>query len=136
MYRIRKSREEEDTGINLTPMLDIVFIMLIFFVVTASFVKESGIEINRPTAETSLRVEHGNLLIAITPQGEIWLAGEPVAPAMLAHRVERLHAENPEGSVIIQGDSGAPIGLLVKVMDQVRLAGVTRIAIAAQDTVP
>ena len=134
MYRLRKAREEEDNGINLTPMLDIVFIMLIFFVVTASFVKESGIEINRPTADTSVRVEQGNLLIAITPEGEIWIAGEPVAPAMLAQRVERLHAENPEGSVIIQGDTEAPIGLLVTVMDQVRLAGVTRIAIAASET--
>ncbi|MDY6828604.1 MAG: biopolymer transporter ExbD [Pseudomonadota bacterium] len=133
MYRPRRSRDAEETAIDLTPMLDVVFIMLIFFVVTTSFVKESGIEINRPVAQTSERVETGNLLIAITPQGEIWLAGEPVALEAVRSQVERLRTERPEGSVIIQGDTGAPIGLLVKVMDQVRLAGVTRLAIAAHE---
>ena len=136
MYRLRTAQESEDTGIDLTPMLDIVFIMLIFFVVTTSFVKESGIEINRPTAQTSERVESGNLLIAITPQGDIWLAGKAVAIGAVRSHVERLHAESPESSVIIQGDSEAPVGLLVKVMDQVRLAGVTRMAIAARETTP
>lgn len=136
MYRLRKSREGEDTAIDLTPMLDIVFIMLIFFVVTSSFVKESGIEINRPVAQTSQRVETGNLLIAITPQGEIWLAGEPVALEAVRSRVEQLRAEKPQGSVIIQGDTDASVGLMVKVMDQVRLAGVTRLAIAAREAGP
>lgn len=136
MYRLRRSREPEDPDINLTPMLDVVFIMLIFFVVTTSFVKESGIEIERPVAQTSERVEHGSLLIAITPQGEIWVAGEAVALGAVRARAERLRAENPEGSVIIQGDTEAPVGLLVKVMDQVRLAGVTRLAIAAREAGP
>lgn len=133
MYRIRKPRATENAEINLTPMLDIVFIMLIFFVVTTSFVKESGIEVNRPASQTSERVERGNLLIAITPQGQIWLAGEPVALGALAPRIKRLREQNPEGSVIIQGDTDAPVGLLVKVMDQVRLAGVKRMAIAAHE---
>lgn len=136
MYRLRKSRETEEPAIDLTPMLDIVFIMLIFFVATTSFVEESGIEVNRPAAQTSERIERNNLLIAITPRGEIWLAGEAVALGMLASRIERLRTENPQGNVIIQGDTDAPVGLLVNVMDQVRLAGVTRMAIATRDASP
>jgi len=121
----------EEADINLTPMLDIVFIMLIFFVVATSFVKESGIEVNRPTAQTAERREHGNVLIAISPNGEIWIDKRPVDVRAVRAVVERLVAENPEGGVIIQGDREAQIGLLVKVMDQVRKAGVANVSIAA-----
>ena len=93
-----------DNELNLTPMLDIVFIMLIFFVVTTSFVKESGIEVNRPTAQTAERRDQGNILIAITPGGEIWIDKRPVDIRAIRAVVERLVAENPEGGVIIQGD--------------------------------
>ncbi len=120
-----------DSEINLTPMLDIVFIMLIFFVVTTSFVKESGIEVNRPAAQTAERRDQGNILIAITPGGEIWIDKRPVDIRAIRAVVERLVAENPEGGVIIQGDREAEIGLLVKVMDQVRKAGVVNVSIAA-----
>ena len=121
----------EETDINLTPMLDIVFIMLIFFVVTTSFVKESGIEVNRPTAQTAEQRDHGNILIAITPNGEVWIYKRPVDIRAVRAVVERLVAENPEGGVIIQGDREAQIGLLVKVMDQVRKAGIVNVSIAA-----
>ena len=121
----------EEADINLTPMLDIVFIMLIFFVVATSFVKESGIEVNRPTAQTAERREHGNILIAISPNGEIWIDKRPVDVRAVRAVVERLVAENPEGGVIIQGDREAQVGLLVKVMDQVRKAGVANVSIAA-----
>ena len=120
-----------DNDINLTPMLDIVFIMLIFFVVTTSFVKESGIEVNRPTAQTAEPHDRGNILVAITPGGEIWIDKRPVDIRAVRAVVERLVAENPEGGVIIQGDKQAEIGLLVKVMDQVRKAGVVNVSIAA-----
>ena len=122
----------EEADINLTPMLDIVFIMLIFFVVTTSFVKESGIEVNRPTAQTAQRREHGNILIAISPNGEIWIDKHAVDIRAVRAVVERLISENPEGAVVIQGDREAQIGLLVQVMDQVRKAGITNVSIAAR----
>ncbi len=121
----------EETELNLTPMLDIVFIMLIFFVVTTSFVKESGLEVNRPTAQTAERRDHGNILIAISPNGESWIVKRAVDIRAVRAVVERLVAENPEGGVIIQGDREAQIGLLVKVMDQVRKAGIVNMSIAA-----
>ena len=121
----------DESDINLTPLLDIVFIMLIFFVVTTSFVKESGIEVNRPTAQTAERREHSNILIAIAPNGEIWIDKRPVDIRALRAVVERMLAENPEGSVIVQGDREAQIGLLVEVMDQVRKGGVSNVSIAA-----
>lgn len=125
------SLENDETDINLTPMLDIVFIMLIFFVVTTSFIKESGIEVDRPSAQTAERREHGNVLIAISPNGEIWIDKRAVDIRAVRAVVERLIAENPEGGVIIQGDRQAQIGLLVKVMDQVRKAGIKNVSIAA-----
>jgi len=121
----------EETELNLTPMLDIVFIMLIFFVVTTSFVKESGIEVNRPGAQTAEQRDRGNILIGISPNGEIWIDKRPVDIRAVRAVVERLLAENPEGGIIIQGDREAQVGLLVKVMDQVRKAGVENVSIAA-----
>ena len=121
----------DESDINLAPLLDIVFIMLIFFVVTTSFVKESGIEINRPTAQTAEKRERGHILIAIAPNGEIWIDKRPVDIRSVRAVVERLTAENPEGSVIVQGDRDAQIGLLVEVMDQVRKGGVSNVSIAA-----
>ena len=131
MKKRRLQTSEEEAEINLTPMLDIVFIMLIFFVVTTSFVKESGIEVNRPTAQTAERRDQGNILIAIAPGGEIWIDKRPVDIRAIRAVVERLVAENPEGGVIIQGDRAAQIGLLVEVMDQIRKAGVNNVSIAA-----
>jgi len=121
----------EETELNLTPMLDIVFIMLIFFVVTTSFVRESGLEVNRPAAQTAERRDRGNIMIAIAPNGEIWIDKRAVDIRAVRAVVERLVAENPEGGVIIQGDREAQIGLLVKVMDQVRKAGIVNVSIAA-----
>jgi len=121
-----------DSEVNLTPMLDVVFIMLIFFVVTTSFVKESGVDVNRPMANTAQQQESANILIAIRPNGEIWIDGRAVDVRAVRANVERLMAEFPETDVVIQGDRQAQIGLLVRVMDQVRLAGITNVAIAAE----
>lgn len=115
----------------MTPMLDIVFIMLIFFIVTTSFVKESGVDVNRPSAKTAERKERGNILIGITEQNEIWIDKRKVDIAAVRANVERLHAENPEGAVVIQADKKSKTGLLVEVMDQTKLAGVDNISIAA-----
>jgi biopolymer transport protein ExbD len=122
----------EESEVNLTPMLDVVFIMLIFFIVTASFVKEAGIEITRPPAATAERKERGNILIAITKDNQIWIDRRQVSPQALRANIERLHAENPQGSVVIQADEKSQNGLLVRVMDAARLAGVSSVALAAE----
>src|SRR5210317_499315 len=122
---------QDDTELDMTPMLDIVFIMLIFFIVTTSFVKESGVAVSTPQAQTASQQENTNIFIAITTEGEVWIDRRPVDPRSVRAIVARLHADNPEGSVIIQSDENASTGMLVDVMDQVRLAGVEAIAIAA-----
>lgn len=125
--------EDDNTEVDMTPMLDIVFIMLIFFIVTTSFVKESGISVNRPEAKTAVKQEKGNIIIAIAAQGEVWINKRPVDLAALRPNVERMHAEAPEASVVITADEKSPNGVLVKVMDQVRLAGITNISLAADE---
>ena len=123
--------KEEDSEINLTPMLDVVFIMLIFFIVTTTFIKETGVEVNRPNASTAVADEKGNILIAISENNEIWIDKRMIDIRAVRANVERLKAENPEGSVIIQADENSKTGLLVETMDQVRLAGVQNVSIAA-----
>ena len=122
---------EDDTELDMTPMLDIVFIMLIFFIVTTSFVKESGVTVSTPQAQTASQQENANIFIAITAAGEVWIDRRPVDPRSVRAIVARVHADNPEGSVNIQSDAEASPRMLVEVMDQVRLAGVEGIAIAA-----
>ena len=128
----RHQRPRDETELNMTPMLDIVFIMLIFFIVTTSFVKESGVSVNSPQASTASDQENVNIFIAITAEGEVWIDRRPVDSRSVRAIVARLHADKPEGSVIIQSDEDATTRVLVDVMDQVRLAGVDKIAIAAE----
>jgi len=130
--RKRRHSAAEEADIDLTPMLDVVFIMLIFFIVTASFVKESGIDVSRPDAATAEVKERGNILIAITREGQVWIDKRPVDVRALRANIERLHAENPQGSVVIQADRDSKNGLLVQVMDAARAAGVYEISIAAE----
>ena len=129
---ISQFEDEEEDAVNLTPMLDVVFIMLIFFIVTASFVKEAGIDVNRPDAATAERKERGNILVAITENGQIWINKRQVDPRAVRANIERMHAENPQGSVVIQADENSRNGLLVQVMDAARLAGVYEVSIAAE----
>ena len=125
--------EEEDNEINLTPMLDVVFIMLIFFIVTASFIKEAGIDVNRPDAPTSESIADANILIAISANDEIWMDRRMIDPRAVRPNIERMHAENPKGSVVIQADKKSTNELLVIVMDAARQAGVYNISIAANN---
>jgi len=131
--RRKKAREDEEAEINITPMLDVVFIMLIFFIVTASFVKESGIDVNRPDAATATVKERGNILVAITDTNQIWIDRRQVDPRSVRANIERLHAENPQGAVVIQADKNSKNGLLVQVMDAARQAGVFTVSIAANE---
>jgi biopolymer transport protein ExbD len=130
--RKRRNKTEDESEVNMTPMLDVVFIMLIFFIVTASFVKESGIDVNRPDAATSEKKEKGNILVAISETGQIWIDKRQVDPRALRANIERLHAENPMGAVIIQADEESKNKLLVQVMDAARLAGVDNVSLAAE----
>ncbi|MEN9464403.1 MAG: hypothetical protein RL217_584 [Pseudomonadota bacterium] len=130
--RRRTYNEDDGNNIDLTPMLDVIFIMLIFFIVTTSFVRESGVTVNRPSASTAEEKKGSNILVAIRANGEIWIDRRAVDVRAVRPNIERMKAENPEGAVIIQADEYSPTGLLVKVMDQVRLAGITNISISAE----
>ena len=125
--------EEEESKIDITPMLDVVFIILIFFIVTATFIKEAGIEVNRPDAATATVQEKANILIAITATDEIWINRRRVDIRQVRPNIERLKAENPQGTVVIQADKDSRNEVLVQVMDASRSAGVFEIAIAANN---
>ena len=131
---MRKQRqllaEEEENEINLTPMLDVVFIMLIFFIVTASFIKEAGIQVERPDAPTADRQEDAAILIAISPNDEIWIDRRETDPQAVRSIIEKLHAENPKGSIVIQADEESTNEMLVIVMEAAKQAGVANVAIA------
>ncbi|MAD45967.1 MAG: biopolymer transporter ExbD [Oceanospirillaceae bacterium] len=132
MARRHTDNEADGNDIDITPMLDIVFIMLIFFIVTTSFVKESGVTVSRPSAQTAEEKKGSNILVAIRANGEIWIDRRAIDVRAVRPNIERMKAENPEGAVIIQADEFSPTGLLVKVMDQVRLAGISNISISAE----
>jgi biopolymer transport protein ExbD len=125
--------QDEQEEINMTPMLDVVFILLIFFIVTASFVKEAGIEVNRPEAATAVKKERANILVAISDKGEIWINKRRIDVRAVQANIERLKAENPQGTVVIQADKKATTDVLIKVMDSARAAGVFDVSIAAQE---
>jgi len=123
--------EEEENEINLTPMLDVVFIMLIFFIVTASFIKEAGIDVDRPDAPSADSQDDAAILIAISANDEIWIDRRETEPNAVRGMIERLHAENPKGSIVIQADEESTNEMLVVVMEAAKQAGVTNVAIAA-----
>jgi len=133
---MRKRHSRRQSGgvaeINMTPMIDMVFILLIFFIVNTSFVKETGVEVNRPSAKTAVEKERANILISIRANDEIWMDKRQIDRRAVRANVERMYAENPEGAVIILADEDAKTGLLIEVMDQARLAGVANVSIAAE----
>ena len=130
-HHLLEVADEEENEINLTPMLDVVFIMLIFFIVTASFIKEAGLDVNRPDAPvTETKPEDANILVAITATDEIWIDRRLIDPRAVRANIELLHAENPKGSVVIQANKSSTNKMLVTVMDAARQAGVYNISIA------
>lgn len=126
------SQTEAEGEIDITPMLDVVFIMLIFFIVTASFVKESGIEVNRPDASTSQSKPRANILIGISANDEIWINKRRVDESQVRANIERLHAENPQGTVVVQADEESNTRAVVAVMDAARQAGVYDISLSTE----
>ncbi len=130
--RRKHSQPDEESEVNLTPMLDVVFIMLIFFIVTASFVKESGIEVNRQYASQAEEKKSANIFIAIAENGQVWIDKRMVDVRAVRANIERLHAENPQGAVVIQADRGSKNGVLVQVLDAAKAAGVENVSLAAE----
>jgi biopolymer transport protein ExbD len=128
----RRHAQLEETEINITPMLDVVFIMLIFFIVTTSFTRETGTSITRPEAKQASALATATILIGIRANNEIWMMKQKIEMREVRQMVERARAENPEGSVVIVADKGSRIGTVAEVMDQARLAGVKGIAVSAR----
>ena len=133
MRKVSHAGPEDESAIDLTPLIDCVFIMLIFFIVTASFVKETGVEVNKPTALTALVRPKASILIALDASDTVWIDRRKVDVRAVRAAVERLHSENPQGTVVIEADNESKNELLVAVMDACRQAGITQIAIAAKD---
>lgn len=135
---MRRRRSVDATAdsneVNLTPMLDVVFIMLIFFIVTTSFIKESGIDINRPESSTASPRPDAQVLVAVTPEGAVWLDGKPVDIHRIGQEVAAMLTD--DGSVVIQADRESTTGLLIEVMDRLKQAGVDQVAVAASRSAP
>ncbi len=131
MQDVDQYQDDEEAEINLTPMLDVVFIMLIFFIVTAVFVKDPGVEVTRPDAVTAITPERGSIFVAVTANNEIWVDQRSVGSDGVRAAIERLLAENPEGGVVIQADNGAANEFVINVMDAARAVGIEDVAIAA-----
>jgi biopolymer transport protein ExbD len=128
-----QSLKEPAVGLNMTPLIDMVFILLVFFVVNTSFVKETGVEIQRPSAKSAVKQEQATILIAVNREGEIWIDKQRVDLRALRGHIERLHAESPEGSVVVLADSVSETGVVMQVVDQARLAGIAKVAVAATE---
>jgi len=126
-------QEDEGEEINLTPMLDVVFIMLIFFIVTATFIKEAGIQVDRPDTVTAEFQDDASILIAISANDEIWIDRKEREPRAVRSVIERLHSENPKGSIVIQADEDSTNEMLVIVLEAAKAAGVKNVAIAADN---
>ncbi|PCK08224.1 MAG: biopolymer transporter ExbD [Alteromonadaceae bacterium] len=128
----KRSDEDEAGAIDLTPMLDVVFIMLIFFIVTASFIKEPGVEINRPDSTTADKVKTP-ILIAVTADNKVFINKNEIDPRKVKAQIEVLLAETPKGKVVIQADSDSNIKTLTEVAQAARELGVTEVTVSTDN---
>ena len=129
----RMSRGDDESDINLTPMLDVVFIMLIFFIVTATFIKQAGIDVLRPDALTAAPKPTVSVLVAVGKEGDIWIDKKKVEAAAVRASIEKLRAENPRGSMVVQADREAPYKGVKAVLDAARAAGLSEVAISTEN---
>ena len=132
MRRVSRAKQEEDAKIDITPMLDVVFIMLIFFIVTASFIKESGAKVEKPEATTQEKKPRATILLAVNDKDEIWLDRRKLDPRAIKANLLRLRAENPEGDVILQADEESTAETVMKVIEAFKDAGIPVPTIATQ----
>ncbi|MBN8430116.1 MULTISPECIES: biopolymer transporter ExbD [Microbulbifer] len=131
MSRKKTTAEEEGQAIDLTPMLDVVFIMLIFFIVTATFIKEPGVDVLKPEATTA-DLKAASILVAINDNNEIWIAKEKVDDRLVKNTLERLYAENPKGWLVIQPDKKASIEKVALIADAARKIGIEKVSVATE----
>jgi biopolymer transport protein ExbD len=124
----------DESGIDLAPMLDFVLNLLIFFIITAVFVKEIGITVSRPNASNAEKKEAGSIIVMIRPDGEIVIDSHVIDIRAVRANIERLHAQRPDDAVVVAADKGAHTGILVNVIDQVRQGGVQNVSIAASQS--
>ena len=131
--RRRLSRKREEAEINVTPMLDVVFIMLIFFIVTTSFVSEFGIDVNRPTSAPIQQPDEDEVIaVRIDENDQIFVQGRLVDVRAVRANIESGLALQPDAAVIVIADRVADAGLLVRVVDQARVAGAEKVSLATQ----
>ncbi|MCG7496018.1 biopolymer transporter ExbD [Vibrio sp. Of7-15] len=132
MRLIRPTKSKEEAQVDLTSMLDIVFIMLIFFIVTSSFVRESGVEVNRPQASHSTSQKDAGIFIAITAANDVYIDKRRVDVERVEATLEHLLLDQPEASLVIQADEHSYNGTVIAVMDAAKGAGIERIALATE----
>jgi len=131
--RPSQASQQDGSQIDLTPMLDVVFIMLIFFIVTATFIKETGVEVNRPDTQTAELKKTVSLLVGVAPDSGIWIDKKKVDVRNVRPMMERLHAENPKGGLVIQADSESKVEKVLAIMDAARAIGINQVAIAGEE---
>jgi len=130
--KVNRQQQEDEKVADLTPMLDVVFIMLIFFIVTATFIKEAGLEVNRPDTLTAQYKQFVSLLVAVGPDNSVWIDKKKVDIRHVRPLMEQLHSESPKGGLVIQADSKAKTEKVLTIMDAARQVGITQVAIAAE----
>jgi biopolymer transport protein ExbD len=132
MGRFRESSSEDggEAGIDMSPLIDCVFILLIFFIVTTTFVEESGVEVDKPQAASASSLEKTSILIALTAKGEVVYGGRDIGVRGVRGIVTRMLQKDAETPVIVQADAAAQTGLLVRVVDEAKLAGARKVSIA------
>jgi biopolymer transport protein ExbD len=126
-----RDKKSDQVEINMSPMVDMTFLLLIFFLVTTTFVKESGVEVNRPISTPDSTVEQDNILISVTKDGMIFIEDQIIDIRSVRSRMERFKSEMPEGNVIITADSESLFGVAIEVLDQVRLANIKNVVVAS-----
>ena len=131
MYTFFRKMKEDSDELNISPLIDMIFILLIFFVVTTSFSRETGVEVNKPKASTAKTLQQENILIAVTSEGTIHILEKQVDLNQLSVIVKRLANENPERQAVVLVDRKAPSGEVVDVIDVCNLSGVKKVNIAA-----
>jgi biopolymer transport protein ExbD len=130
--RYTRKRSRESVQLNIAPLIDMIFILLIFFLVTTSFVRESGVDVRRPVAKTAQKKEKTNMVIGITAENMIYIEGKPIDKRAVRSYMERFLMQNPNGSVVIAADEESKSGIVIQVLDSCRLAGIKKISVAAR----
>ena len=131
-FRDMSSDEGNETGIDMSPLIDCVFILLIFFIVTTTFVEETGIEVDKPQAATASQLEKTSILIALTTDGEVIYGGKDIGLRGVQPLVKRMVQADPEVPVIIQADQESETGILVRIIDEAKLGGAQKVSLASK----